>query len=237
MTSGLLQAVSTVVSSGNAAAFKAAVPTSMRIYADLILEAATAHGLSPWLLAGIMWAESNAGDALTPKGAGGTGDFIARDPKQWTSAGPNGLPPDGKGWGRGLMQIDYGVHHYWVIGSNWADARTNINKGAEILAANLKAFQSRVMLDQRYTNGETVATGALLQRKLGIQSGSVFPDPRPLQGEALYAAALAAYNAGQLQVLQAVAAGRDPQSVTYRKDYVTFISTRIAGWASAFGGA
>jgi hypothetical protein len=35
------------------------------------------------------------------------------------------MPPDGKGWGRGLMQIDYAAHEFARSG-NWRDAEANI---------------------------------------------------------------------------------------------------------------
>lgn len=221
------------VAAGQASAFRAALPGPMNAYADLILDAAATYAISPWLIAGVMWAESNAGAALTPPGPGGTGDFGIRDPAKWTTAAANGLPPDGGGWGRGLMQIDYGVHNAWVISHPWGDARTNVLKGAEIIASALQTFSTRQILDSRYTDGNTVATGTLLQSKLGIPANSVFPDPRPLVGDALYGAVLASFNAGQLQVLQAIASGHPPETVTYRHDYVSWILSRVQGWAQA----
>lgn len=223
------------VAAGQAALFGATLPSPLSNYAALIIDVANSRNVSPWLIAGIVWRESNGGAALTPADETGTGDFTARDPKRWTMAAPNGLPPDGKGWGRGLGQIDYGVHLAWVNANAWWDARVNLTKAADILQGFLRAFSSRVNLDGRYTDGTTVAIGGTpAARKLGLQDGQTFPDPRPLTGAALNDAALAAYNAGALQVLQAIASGHRGEEVTTGGQYSSWVASRIATWSSKF---
>lgn len=50
------------------------------------------------------------------------------------------MPPDSLGWGRGLMQIDYGAFEFARTG-DWADASANIDFGCNLLAENLVYFK------------------------------------------------------------------------------------------------
>lgn len=195
-------------------------PSAVVQYAGLINSTAAKYGISPWLLVGILWRESNAGLALKPQGPAGTGDFGPRSTTSWPMAGPNGLPPDGGGWGRGLMQIDYGVHNAWVRANNWADPAVNIDKAGQIMKANLTYFSSVPK-----TPGVTV--GATVSQRTGAAPGN-YSDPRPLKGALLEDAALAAYNAGTSYVLQAVAAAKDPSLVTTGGDYAPWVRNFIA---------
>lgn len=116
-------------------AFKAVLPSGVALYAEEINRAAAQYDVSRWILAAIMQSESNGGMTLRPKGPSGSGDFIKRpsDGRYAPFMDPyTGLPRDGHGWGRGLMQIDYGAHNAWVISNAWWDPQTNINKAAEI---------------------------------------------------------------------------------------------------------
>ncbi|MGA9770364.1 MAG: transglycosylase SLT domain-containing protein, partial [Blastocatellia bacterium] len=85
---------------------------------------------------------------LRPPGSGaaGTGDFARRSPKPPLRTGP--LPPDGGGFGRGLMQIDFDAHEFARTG-NWRDPRSNILFGCEVLANNFRLLQRRTSLDGR----------------------------------------------------------------------------------------
>lgn len=96
------------------------------------------------------------------------------------------------GHGRGLMQVDDRSQIQWLAAANWRDAATNINKGAEILRGKVRYFQ-------------LASAGA--------------GDPRPLKGDALWRAAVAAYNAGEGRVLKTLKAGQNPDSVTAHGDY------------------
>lgn len=86
--------------------------------------------LWPAIIAGLVSRESAWGLTLKPKGPGGTGDFQPRN---------NKMPPDGLGWGRGLMQIDYKWHEFARTG-NWQDPKENMAFGCEILATNLDSL-------------------------------------------------------------------------------------------------
>lgn len=95
------------------------VPSHLQLYARFFLEAAKEKGVDAYLLAAVCERESRGGLALTPPGAAGKGD------------GGNGF---------GLMQIDARYHKEFCAGEDWKDARKNILKGAEVLAAAIKEF-------------------------------------------------------------------------------------------------
>lgn len=88
-------------------------------------------------LAAIMDRESLGGDALKPPGPAGTGDWTPRHGK---------MPPDGKGWGRGLMQLDYAAHPELMDKTMpdgtpaWENPLENIKAGALIYHHNLLHF-------------------------------------------------------------------------------------------------
>jgi hypothetical protein len=101
-------------------------------YRAFVQEAGQQFGLLTSVIAGIGSRESGWGLSLIPPGSGpaGTGDFTARPtPKPFRSGS---RPPDGAGFGRGLMQIDYDAHEFARTG-NWKDPRANILYGAQVL--------------------------------------------------------------------------------------------------------
>jgi hypothetical protein len=106
-------------------------------YWNYIANGAGTNGLSVAVVLAIGSKESQWGLALKPVGAGaaGTGDFTPRDPAKWGVA----MPTDGKGWGRGLMQIDWYSNQFAKTG-NWQDAQANIAYGCELLAQKIKKF-------------------------------------------------------------------------------------------------
>jgi soluble lytic murein transglycosylase-like protein len=95
-------------------------PQRLERWRRYIEDAADRADLAPELIAAIMDRESRGGDALSPPGPAGTGDF---------------------GHGRGLMQID---DRTWTAFCNdigrWQDPATNIAFGAGILSSYLRAF-------------------------------------------------------------------------------------------------
>jgi peptidoglycan hydrolase-like protein with peptidoglycan-binding domain len=101
-------------------------------YKGSIDAVAAQTGLQPPLVGGIGSRESNWGLALKPAGPGGTGDFAQRRfPTQFRNGA---LPPDGGGYGRGLMQIDFDAQEFARTG-NWQDPVQNIQTGCKILAS------------------------------------------------------------------------------------------------------
>lgn len=229
------------------AAFAAALPGNLRPWAPNLLSAARKFGVSPWLLAGIAYRESSGGSALTPPGPAGTGDFYKRPSgRRYPSGyvvGTSGMPEDGQGWGRGLMQIDWAVWYPWAQQNAWWDPQVNIEKSAEILANQISFFSSNptsstVSVDAwrltglKSADGKTIVDG--WTQKYGITNLGPYLDPRPLYGTNLAMAALAAYNAGAGGVLQAVAAGLTPDAPTARNDYANWIATRASSWLAQF---
>lgn len=102
-------------------------------YSSAIHSAATIAQVHVSIICGIGSRESHWGLALTPKGPGGTGDFIKRNGR---------LPSGGGGWGKGLMQIDYAAHEFARTGP-WYDAVQNIRYGGQVLADNIRYYTRR----------------------------------------------------------------------------------------------
>lgn len=234
-----------------AASFASFLPAVLRPYAQHFLNAAQTYDVNPWVLAGICYRESLGGTQLRPQGPTGTGDFTPRGASStyFRFANPStGLPPDGKGWGRGLMQIDFGAHNAWVLANQWWDPQININKAAEILRSRLDFFASSpssgVVIDcWRINSGmpqigiqpwKTKYPSAPFPPCNASRSAVALRDPRPLAGVALQEAAVAAYNAGPAGVLQAIALGLPAEAPTAGQDYVSYFTTRIASWSASF---
>ena len=103
-------------------------------YRSSAFAAATRYDLSICVIAGIASRESGWGLMLTPVGPGGTGDATPRAPRPPIRTTPK--PSDGRGFGRGLMQIDFDSHAFARTG-NWPDAAANIMYGASVLRQNM----------------------------------------------------------------------------------------------------
>jgi hypothetical protein len=101
-------------------------------YESFIRQAAAKYSVPVALLAAIGARESGWGSLLTPPGPAGTGDFTPRS---------GTLPPDGGGWGRGLMQIDYESYAFARTG-NWKDPLSNIMEGALILSGDIATIKA-----------------------------------------------------------------------------------------------
>lgn len=134
----------TTYASNNAtllAQLDAAVP-----YRADIEEGAGTCNVQPCVIAGLGSRESHWGLALKPEGPAGTGDFAKRRyPSRYRSSA---LPPDGGGFGRGLLQIDYDAHEFARDG-DWRDARQNILYGCGVLQASLSFMQRKTDLTDR----------------------------------------------------------------------------------------
>lgn len=202
-----------IVSAGRETLFAWSLPNNAQPYADIILEVAKNKGIDPFLIAAIGQKESLWGAALRPPGPGGTGDWTARD---WTVE--NGvlyaMPPDGQGWGRGLMQLDWWWYRKeFADGLDWRDPYQNISKGADRLVEAVKYFSSKPKTP--YVN---LSSSAASRR--GVSPGQ-YPDPRPLSGDLLNRASIAAYNTGISNVLMSVAVGVSPDVTTAGGQYGT----------------
>jgi hypothetical protein len=125
----------------NAAPMKAAVGLARDMetakqYSTYIKEAATKYNLSPSLICALGSRESNwgLGSDMKPKGPAGTGDWAPRSASRFGYA----MPPDGLGWGRGLLQVDY--QQTFAQTGNWQDPQANILYGCSELANNIAYF-------------------------------------------------------------------------------------------------
>jgi hypothetical protein len=161
-------------------------------YLSFVCVSAARHDVPFAILAGIGSRESGWGLRLRPRGPGGTGDFLARRYPTRFRSGP--LPPDGGGFGRGLLQIDFDAHAFARSGA-WSDPAANIDYGARVLA-----------------NARSI-----------LGSGS------RLSGNRLLRAAIAAYNSGVGNVLNAIKAGLDLDYFTAGRNYSSDVLNR-AGW-------
>jgi len=155
------------------------MPAQAQQYADVIKRVASEQGIDPLLITAIGWRESKWGttSALDVLGAEGTGDFRVRStawvnknkppnvmsvgglygkwyaPKGWQP--PFWVPADSRGWGRGLMQIDYAASQL----INWADPYENITAGAKIWKAKRSYIVNHVpgLSDADYDKAATAA--------------------------------------------------------------------------------
>ena len=112
-------------------------------YKPFIVAAAQQFGFQPSVVCGIGSRESGWGLLLTPPGPGGTGDFAPRKSTKPFRSGP--MPPDGHGYGRGLMQIDFDAFPFAQTG-NWQDPEANIAFGCRVLHNNLVYLQQNTSL-------------------------------------------------------------------------------------------
>lgn len=134
----------TTISSSNAAMtaqFNAALK-----FKALIDAGAQQIGVPGVVIAGIGSRESGWGLNLRPPDPSGTGDFAPRKFPTAFRTGP--LPPDGGGYGRGLMQIDFDAFPFARTG-NWKDPQANINTGCSVLKSDLDLLGRRTSLAGR----------------------------------------------------------------------------------------
>lgn len=203
--------------------FRQLVPDYAQVYLDPLFavvdsepEGSPAKSEFVLYAIGNMETKWSTGSGYTPKGSpAGTGDTGTRSANRWPPPGP---PPGGRGWGHGLMQIDWGSHWEWLQTHDWTDPETNIRKGASILR------------DYYEFLGKPGAPFRVAGVTIGGPNG--LPDPRPLSGAAQLFAALAAYNAGPYSVSLALARGLPADAYTYpakqgREGYATQVLAMI----------
>lgn len=175
--------------------FTLALPDYAKQYAEVIQQVAKEENLSPYLLAAIMNNETRYGTS-----------------RSCSVQGPACLGDAGHG--HGLMQIDDRSHQEFLskVDENgtplWSIPYHNIKYGAGVFKKARSYFASR-------PRTPTV----VVKSSDRILTPGTYADPRPLEGDFLLAAALAAYNAGTIRPLQAIASGADPDVVTYSKRY------------------
>jgi hypothetical protein len=128
-------------------------------YGALIEAAAADAGLLPAVVAGLGSRQSRWGLALKPRGPEGTVDLAPRPfARPWREAP---LPPDGLGFGRGLLRIDYDAEAFARDG-DWRDPAANIAHGCRIL------FEAKALLRRRTVlHGRALLRGALAAYNCG----------------------------------------------------------------------
>jgi len=112
-------------------------------FKQFIESAAQQFGFQPAVICGIGSRESGWGLLLKPPGPTGTGDFAPRKNTKPFRPGP--LPPDGGGYGRGLMQIDFDAFPFAQT-DNWKDPQANIEFGCRVLHSNFVFLSSHTTL-------------------------------------------------------------------------------------------
>jgi hypothetical protein len=131
-------------------------------YGATIVAAAGHFGLPPAVIVALGSRESRWGLALSPKGPGGTNDFTPRPFTGPHRAGP--LPPDGPGFGRGLMQIDYDGHAFARTGP-WHEPDANVRYACEVLLGFRPVLRRRTVL-----HGDALLRATLAAYNCGLEN-------------------------------------------------------------------
>lgn len=228
------------------AAFVTSLPTYAKPYADVILRVAADQGVDPFAIFALGDRESLWGTASAYKQQ--TGDWAPRmrpvakaaDTRIYRiiDAAPDSkgnvkvMPADGLGWGRGLMQIDWEQQFAWVSKGQWADTYENVKYGASYLKSLLKTFSSQNGLSPIAAAGSVNVSGSYAEWLAKIRNrsdlkGGIYKDPRPLAGQALIGAAVAAYNGGPGNVIRNLALGLPAEASTTGGDYTTDTINRM----------
>jgi hypothetical protein len=115
-------------------------------YRSFIEASAKKYNFQPSVICGLGSRESSWGLALKPNNPAGTGDFIKR--RFPTNFRQNALPPDGGGYGRGLMQVDFDAHEFARSG-NWKDPASNIEYGCSVLSQSYNYLKNKTNLKEK----------------------------------------------------------------------------------------
>jgi hypothetical protein len=129
-------------------------------YGASIIAAAADFGLPPAIITALGSRESRWGLALNPKGPSGTSDLVPRPflrPHRSQS-----LPADGRGFKRGLMQIDYDAHEFSRSGA-WQSPDANIRYACGLLREATTQIRRRTVL-----HGQALTRAALAAYNCGI---------------------------------------------------------------------
>jgi Putative peptidoglycan binding domain len=131
-------------------------------YGATIVAAAGDFGLPPALIVALGSRESRWGLALSPRGPTGTGDFA---PRPFTGAHRTGpLPAGGRGFGRGLMHLDYDAHEFARSGP-WHEPDANVRYACAAL------LEFRAMLRRRTVlHGEALLRATLACNSCGLDN-------------------------------------------------------------------
>lgn len=203
------------------------LPAGTEYLVPLAEELAPKHGISPYLMLGVTYAESNYGLALKPKGPEGTGDFIARpsNPTRDALMAKTPLPnvekkmvpsiksrninepvmawvPTTTGWGLGLYQLDWESHFDFVRTGAWKDPRKAMEYALKLLENNKKFLANK------------------------------HPQLAPHD---LVRAMVASYNAGAGRVSKFITDKKDINTCTFHEGYIDKICKKADELAGASG--
>jgi len=204
------------------------LPKGAEYLEEVAEKVGNAEGVSPYLLLGICYAESNFGAALKPAGPAGSGDFIARpcSPDRDAKMASNPLPgvvkktlaegiksrkiagpceawvPTTTGWGCGLLQFDYEAHYDFCKSGAWKEPEKIFVQACKLLKSN-KSY---------------------IAKKL--------PN---LKAHELEHAMIAAYNAGAGRVVKFLSEGKALDAATFHPGYVKKIADKADALAGASG--
>ena len=112
-------------------------------YGGLIEQVASHVGLLPSIIAGFGSRQSGWGTDLSPPGPSGMSDFTPR--RHRTKQRRGVLPPDGDGFARGLMQLDYDDHDL-ARSQEWRDPEANIEAACRAIIDGRAYLRKRTTL-------------------------------------------------------------------------------------------
>ncbi len=128
-------------------------------YGASIIAAAADFGLPPAIITALGSRESRWGLALTPKGPRGTSDLLPRPFVRPHRTEP--LPPDGRGFKRGLMRIDYDAHEFARSG-DWQSPDANLRYACGLVQEAKAQLRRRTVL-----HGQALLRAALAAYSCG----------------------------------------------------------------------
>jgi hypothetical protein len=131
-------------------------------YGATVVAAAGDFGLAPAVIVALGSRESRWGLALSPRGPTGTNDFTPRPFTDRCREGP--LPPDGRGFGRGLMQIDYDAHEFARSGS-WHEPDANVRYACNVILDFRPVLRRRTVL-----HGDALLRATLAAYNCGLDN-------------------------------------------------------------------
>lgn len=130
-------------------------------YGAVVDDAAIRHDLPPSVIAGLCSRRSGWGRRLTPRGPTGTADTA---PRRLPNRGrASFLAPDGLGFERGLMGLDFDRHEL-ARGPHWRDPARSIEAASAIVAAHRTTLRRRTTLQ-----GSGLLRAALAAFEIGIE--------------------------------------------------------------------
>ncbi len=112
-------------------------------YGAVVERVAARHGLLPSIIAGFCSRRSGWGQDLSPNGVEGTRDLQPR--MTLVEGRGSSLPPDGLGFERGLMALDFDLHPLAHDGP-WRDPESNVDEAFALIAGYRTRLRRRTTL-------------------------------------------------------------------------------------------